>query len=189
MIKSKIYTQLKNQNIPVEQDVFNYGYFVFIQYVKLFFILIPLSYKFNILLETMLFTLLFLNIRKFLGGFHFKSSNVCLAFSIFISLIIPLVNDLFVISYKMLLIITFLSYIFIYKINPIDSPLKQINKIEKRLYKRKALFHIRIYIIASIILLFYNECFAKLILLVIISITINLIISLKLTKNRHITQH
>ena len=80
-MKNKIYTYLISNNVQIDQDVFDYGFSYFKKYIFYVFITIPFIIYFKLYLNVILFLVLFIPLRKYLGGYHFNNDVICILFS------------------------------------------------------------------------------------------------------------
>lgn len=75
-MRNRVYLLMKENNILIDEDIFGYGYSIFLQYFSYFLIVIPIALITNELFGMICFLLLFVPLRRYLGGFHFKRKGV-----------------------------------------------------------------------------------------------------------------
>lgn len=130
---------LISHNIIAEEkrEAYTYGFELFFE--KIFFYGIVLTIA--LLTKTIVFSLLFMisykMLRQYTGGFHCKTAEMCLAFSVLIYLIILL---LYIAKSNkaefVLAISSFVSVIIIFIFSPIESVNRPLETNEKKMYRR-----------------------------------------------------
>lgn len=139
----------------IEEDILLYEYATFSLLINLVPLIISLFVGafFKITLEASVFIFSYLLIRKYSGGFHLKSSTICLVISTFL-----LIMCLTIIKYKIFvtirlpIIISVVSAISISVFSPIDAEGRRLTENEKMAYAKIAKLIALIYI-AIIVLL------------------------------------
>lgn len=194
MLKDKIYRFILNQNINMDYDVFAYGYYVVMTYCLYLSVIIPISIIHHTFFETVLFIMVFVSLRQYLGGIHFNSSFVCFIVSIIVAIIIPLISSKIgnVTIYVRLLIIV-ISFLCVNLVGPVDNINKRLSIKEKNYFLIKANKILSIYLIYEIFLysIFLIE-YGNTILFTIFVMNISLILpvifdyfKIKLNKDRN----
>ena len=174
--KKKIFTFILNQNVKIDDDVFSYGFDIVMSYFLYLSFLIPLAMYFKIEFEVFEFLLIFIPMRKYLGGFHFENNILCLVFSLITTLIIPLIaRELGVISLKFQILLM-IVYIFLINIFGVaDCKKKKLNNSDKRHYLHNANILLMIY---SLILVIFHDIipsnYTNIILITVFIVNINL---------------
>jgi accessory gene regulator B len=148
-----------------KRAVVAYGLIALIQLILFVFFITFIGFFLGIALEalTMLFSVSLL--RRFSGGAHAGSFEVCTVSGIFFCLLLPFLAKLFAIpylniySFVILLIIVFLLATYIlYKYAPVDHPNKPIKSEKKKRRMRKNSFiTLFIFFIISIVLVFFGS--------------------------------
>lgn len=163
-MKNAVFQTLKKNNISIDYDVFSYGFDVFKNYFIFLLLLIPLGIHLNLLLKAIMFIILYIPLRRFIGGFHFNKRYLCTFFSVVFSLMIPFISDNISIDNIYFLILCYIILLLLtYKMGTIDHPNKRLSCDEKKIYKSKALFIESIYCLLNIVcLLLKADYFASL---------------------------
>jgi len=160
------------------KEVIAYGAFAILQIVLSTALVVFFGYLFNVLVEALIITFTSIILRKYSGGFHFSSPNICMSVGTIMCMILSktalkLGN---LADYKFMFILGFvtfiIAYFIIYKLAPVDSPSKPIRKLEKRKRMKKgSILVLNAYVIIAIInmiiysqlgykkLLIYGTCF------------------------------
>lgn len=177
-MKKYIYDLMNKNDIKIDYDVFEYGWINAKHYLIFLMITLPFVIYFNIISEFFIFILLYLLLRRYIGGFHFQSNFICILVSIFISISIPLLSKNIQFSNLSIIIVILLLSFLTIKFVPIDHPNKRLSQKEKNLYKRKSILLELFFIIFLIYFKLQSYCF---LISIIICIYIISIISLLLS--------
>ncbi len=89
LLKNKLYNCLTSNSINIESDVFEYGYSLFCLYICYSLIIIPIAIINKLTIEVLFFIVFYLPLKKNIGGFHVKSSKLCVILSVLILILIP----------------------------------------------------------------------------------------------------
>lgn len=106
-------------------------------------------------------------LRKYSGGAHAKTAEICTSFSVFYCTLTAFISKSFLAEiYNPLVMaaavsaVFILSYVIVYKLAPVDSPNKPIRTDKKKKRMRKGSFiTLSVYLILSVILLVFNSEF------------------------------
>ena len=151
-MKNKIYNYLIDNNITIEKDVFNYGFEFFYSYFIYFLFIIPISIFNNTLISMILFIILYIPIRKNIGGFHMKNKYYCIILSAFVTLLAPYASNYIPINYSSAIFIIVMNFILYIIFVPVDCKEKILSNNEKRFYKLLSLILHLIYSSALILM-------------------------------------
>lgn len=142
-----------------KKEIIAYGTFAILQMVISIILVIIFGLIFHVTVEALLICFTVSILRKYSGGVHASSQNMCLLIGTVICigqallisfLIVPLAST------KMLLLLGVLtfafSYYFVYKLAPVDSPSKPI-RTQKKIYRMKkgSIIILSIYLIIVVI--------------------------------------
>lgn len=133
------YKSFSKNNISLEKDVFEYGIKILERYIKFIVFTLASSLILGLVFEWFVFLMLFLLLRRYIGGLHLYNSQMCLIASSLITIFLSFMSKSINISDLLFILIWLISIILIKLFAPIDHSNKRIIKIEKRLYKNKAL--------------------------------------------------
>lgn len=158
-MKNKLYELLKNNNIAIDEDVFYYGLSLLKKYFIFLIVTLFLSLYLNIFLEVLFFIILYIPLRRYVGGFHFNNSKICIFFSIVISIVACYISKQINFSINTIVISYICLTILIIKYVPVDHKNKRLSSREKYYYKKKALIVNLLYFIITVFfkLLHLNE--------------------------------
>ncbi len=137
-----------------DEELYTYGFFILLSQILYFVITVAIGIVFNIIIESIVFYIAFLFIRKYAGGYHASTEARCeilTSLSIVVCLFVIKLSEIYNIQIP-LLIISYLSAVCIFALCPLDTPEKPLNEKERkhfRLISRIILFIICILITIS----------------------------------------
>lgn len=151
-MKNKIYLAFQKNGVEIDKDVYGYGFNVLINYSIFLIVTIPLSLYLNVLWEVFLFIICYIPLRRYVGGFHFNKTQICLTFSIILPILFSITANHFEITNVLTILCIYLLMIYItYKIGVVDHPNKVLSEKEKAIYKKKSLIIEFIYMMITIL--------------------------------------
>ncbi|HAT4364417.1 TPA: accessory regulator AgrB [Clostridium perfringens] len=149
------------------KEIIQYGTYALIQTLISIISVLILGLVFNIALEALIFLFTASILRKYSGGAHSESSNVCTLLGIIISSCIGffIKSNFFVkMNFEVIvfvgIVIFVFSYFIIFKYAPVDTPNKPIKtEKKKKRMKKGSLKILTIYLFIEIfnIILYYNS--------------------------------
>ncbi|WP_338912189.1 accessory gene regulator AgrB [Clostridium perfringens] len=178
LIAEKVSSELNYDN--ERKEIIQYGTYALIQTLISIISVLILGLVFNIALEALIFLFTASILRKYSGGAHSESSNVCTLLGIIISICIGfLIKSSFFtkMNFELVVFIGIFIFVFAYfivfKFAPVDTPNKPIKtEKKKRRMKKGSLKILTIYLLIELlsIILYYNSgwSLAKLVMLSII---------------------
>lgn len=162
LISSKVACFLcKDEEYQDNYDLYEYAIYIILSSVFHILTIIILGLLFNLAIESLLFYLSFISIRKFAGGYHAKTPTRCYIFSVisavFVLLLINIIiyNNSFFLGYWWI-IFEYIFVILICKLSPLDTDNKSLNDKERIVYKRVAIVISNTLCIISIILIIFE---------------------------------
>lgn len=166
-IATKITSELNMDND--RKEVIAYGIFALLQaFISISFTII-LGYIFNVTIEALIILFIASILRKYSGGAHASSPSnctligltICIGQAVVISLIVNMWGNPSIILVLVLMIFV-LSYYLLYKLAPVGSLLKPINKTEKKKrMKKKSLIVLSGYFLITIVMMVLYLNFQK----------------------------
>lgn len=175
----KLLDNLVDLNLIEKKDTDLYEYSISIIKSYFFFcitvIAINIFFTHNYFL-TIFYLLLLFNLRRFCGGFHFESKELCYIFSVAITIIIPEYAKKISVSLILLIIIQLLCSILILFLPIIDNPHKFISAERKKKYSLILKKHLVLYFFCTSLLSFFNEI--EIVNIIFLTILITLISSI-----------
>ena len=183
-MKKILYNYLQQNGISIDQDVFYYGISLFKNYILFFIITIPFIIHYSLYYQMITFFIFYIPLRRYLGGFHFNQSNICIFASSFVSIIICLSSKYYNIQYINYLY-SFITLLFLTIYHaPVDHKNKRLTLNEKNVYKNKAIIIEIFFFIFSIIAYFILKNF-----IIIIMYYINLLNILNLILGKYFSKN
>ena len=145
-----LYNLLEKNSIHLNKDIFHYGLFIMKSYIIVFGFASFITLFLHCFFEMFIFSICFVYIRRYSGGFHFENTNLCTLVSIiFISIMAFLLSQIQTIPIFIPISSIFISVLILIIYGPIENKNKKLFDNEKKVYKKKILF---ILLIMSIIL-------------------------------------
>ncbi|MDQ0148234.1 accessory gene regulator ArgB-like protein [Eubacterium multiforme] len=154
-----------------KKEVIAYGIFGIIQTLLSILLVIIFGIIFNVLIEALIVSFTTSILRKYSGGVHASSPNICMMIGTFNCTVIPIIIKNLRLTWTLVsligIMIFILSYIIIIRLAPVDSANKPIKNDKKRkILKKKSIINLTIYLfIVFMLLIFYNILFNKNLLL------------------------
>lgn len=184
-LKDSLLNLMINNGITIEQDVFEYGMTVFLDYSVFIFFTVFISLLLNIFKESLLFIIFYIPIRRFIGGYHFNKHYLCTIFSVLSSVIIPILAKSLILSNIYIIVgIILIILLSTYKIGTIDHPNKRLTKTEISNYTKKAITIELVYSCIILVLYYHHSYILSNLLLFSLIFSILGIIIGKLTSNK-----
>lgn len=138
-----------DNDIQIDEDVFDYGYKILKTYLMFIIITLPLSVIFDVVVESILFVIFYTPLKKYIGGFHFNSPKLCSIFSIITTLLMALIIKYYRFDNFTIILFIMISLIIVsFFVGTADHPNKRLSQHEKKTFTKYAL------IVESLYLLF-----------------------------------
>lgn len=143
---SKLSTKLVRKLIDIsiinntEIELYSYGFFILISQILYFILSVIFGVLFNIVLESIIFYVVFQFIRTNAGGIHASSELKCevaTTLSLFLCLGIVKLCDLYNLK-LVILIFTLVAAVLIFLLCPLDTPEKPLTSKEKKYFRKKS---------------------------------------------------
>ena len=139
-LESTIYTKLIENDIGVEEDIFNYGFLVLIRYLIYISIMLPLLITFGLVKPVFVFCISYFILRNHVGGIHVANPLLCVLTTVFITILVPWIAANNIINSFRIKCIMYTIIIFsIYIIKVADHPNKPLSSEEKNQHSKKAI--------------------------------------------------
>ena len=130
---------MKNNDIKIDEDLFYYGWANFTHYFAYLIFTFILAFYCNCFKQTIIFLLLYIPLRKYIGGFHFSNNIICIFFSTLISIIPPLLSKHLFVSFRLVILTSLILLIETFLIAPVDHKNKRLTNNQINLYKKKSI--------------------------------------------------
>lgn len=177
---------VKNQVIEEERkEIYTYGLNQLIVYFYNLITIIVIGLLFKMLWQAMAFTLFYMIIRPYAGGYHARTPKMCYFLSLIVMIAVLVSIKIMPFSVIVYLLMYIFSSIVILKLSPVEDENKPLDSLEVVVFRKKA---IGAYILLSLLCLLF--WFFKLIELLICAILALFVLSIMLIlgeiKNRKI---
>lgn len=158
MVKERIVSAVvKSNNVPDENIVvLEYGLSKIFMLLEDAVFTLVLGYLLGIIVESIIFQILFMLLRMCAGGFHFESKRKCQIFSALVTVVSLLGIRFFPGNFNGSVVFTLLAGIIIVVLAPVEAVNKPLSDAERSIYHRRAII---ITITASLILCKGNQAF------------------------------
>lgn len=169
-----------------DQELYYYGIQQGLSIILNFVTLLFIGFVYRMFWESLLFTVAYIPLRRYAGGYHAKTPICCYFFSIAMMLtILPVMRWVNISSliYCILLLLSLVSILFL---APVADHNKPLDEIEQQVYRHHSIvIAVSEAVISFLFLLTQQERMMKCIIWSMVSINIMLVLGWM--KNRHIT--
>ncbi|SHJ69194.1 accessory gene regulator B family protein [Paramaledivibacter caminithermalis] len=162
-VKLGKYMALISESDREREEILIYSVEILMNYLIWIVSLFVISMLLNILIpklaafsSVVVYTVTFIFIRRYFGGYHTKNSMICLMLSIVVPMIALFVRYHIDFNIFLLLLVYMISYIIGIKIGTIDNINKRLSKEEKSYFKTNGLKAIKIIFTINIIIYLFG---------------------------------
>ena len=169
---------------PESYPVYQYGFQVGLELFCSFVICCIVAILLNMILEFIIFTVIFMMLRTYAGGVHLEKFASCLVCSVGVQTLILIIDDSVKVSLSASWVIILISSILVIKNSPVESENKELSHMEKKSLKKitkKVVFGIILFTIICSLL--GTDRIVFLIALVFVAVTISQYIGLLKYRN------
>lgn len=151
-MKNELLKLFMENDIQIDEDIFEYGYKILKTYLIFAVITLPLAAIFDVVTESFLFVALYTPLKKYIGGFHFNSPKLCTFFSIITTILMGVLIKYYRFENSIILFLIMICLIILsFFVGTSDHPNKRLSKIEKRTFTKYALIVENIYLLLLIV--------------------------------------
>ena len=121
-------------------ELYSYGFrqlFMMLLNISITFLL---GIIFNKVLQSILFSIIYIPIRSFAGGYHAKTPLRCTTFSTLMIFLVLLILKFIVLPIYVVVLLWLISIGTIISLSPVESRNKPLDTIEKSVYKKRTIF-------------------------------------------------
>lgn len=148
---------IENGSIPKEDsELYSYGFRQSFTMLLNILTTLCVGLIFNELLQSIFFSISYLPIRSFAGGYHAKTPLRCYIYSTLMIILVLLLLRYTYITKLVNLILSLISVLVICILSPVQDNNKPLDELEKAVYKRRTMYLLFINFIISIIALFFH---------------------------------
>lgn len=175
---------IENKVILTEdKDIYSYGLRQLFMMVLNITITILLGIIFKELWQSILFSLVYIPLRSYAGGYHARTPMRCTLFSTVMVCIALLLMKFLTFTRISIVVMLIVSSLIIILLSPVEDKNKPLDDLEKIVYKKRTLIILTIEVIITIVTLLLN--FSSFSLCLVLSITsLSCMLILGTIKNR-----
>ena len=121
-----------------DEDIYLYGIKQFLDLIVNFFSTVVIGLFFNMVWQSIVFSIVYIPLRRYAGGYHAPNPNICYLLSTTLIVISLFAIKQIKVTWQIFLSITIISIILIFIKAPVESRNKPLDIKEKEVYKRYA---------------------------------------------------
>ncbi len=177
---------IKNNVIEEKQrEIYDYGLNQLIVYLYNFLTVIVVGWILGMVWQSIAFTMFYMMIRPYAGGYHARTSHMCYIYSLIMIIVVLFLIRTIPLNGLIYLAIYFISSIIIFKLSPVEDENKPLDNIERVVFRKRA---IRSHIILSLCyFIFWFVGLKELSSCVVLALfTLSIMLVLGEIKNRHL---
>ena len=179
MVKRRIISAIiKNSNVQDENIVvLEYGLSKILMFLEDAVFTLVLGCLLGVIVESIIFQILFMLLRMCAGGFHFESKRKCQIFSALVTVVSLLGIRFFPDNLNAAVVVALLAGIVIVVLAPVEAINKPLSDMERNIYhKRTVIIVIAAGLVLVLDLMFGNYIFCKPIMVGIFAVSILMVI-------------
>lgn len=144
---------VKNDIIEEERkEIYTYGLNQLIVYIYNFITILVIGLLFKMLWQAMAFTLFYMIIRPYAGGYHARTPRMCYFLSLIVIVTVLLAIKMIPFNMVSNLIMYIFSSVVILKLSPVEDENKPLDDLEKDVFRKRT---IKLYTLLSILSLLF----------------------------------
>ena len=177
---------IKNNIIEEKRrEIYAYGLNQLIVYLYNFLTVIIVGWIFGMVWQSIAFTVFYMMIRPYAGGYHARTPKMCYVFSLMMIIAVLFLIKIIPLNGLLYLLIYAVSSIVIFKLSPVEDENKPLDNIERVVFRKRA---IKSHIILSLCyLIFWFVGLKELSLCVVLALfTLSIMLVLGEIKNRRL---
>lgn len=121
---------------PESYVVYQYGFQVGLEMLCSFMICCFMAILLHMILEFVIFTVIFMLLRTYAGGVHLESFTSCLVCSVSVQTLVLIIQKFLILPLSACWILILFCSVIIVKEAPVDSKSKELTYNEKKLFKK-----------------------------------------------------
>lgn len=182
------FTEFLIKNNIIEEKrrkIYAYGLNQLIVYLYNFLTVIIVGWIFGMVWQSIAFTVFYMMIRPYAGGYHARTPKMCYVFSLIMIIAVLFLIKIIPLNGLLYLLIYAFSSIVIFKLSPVEDENKPLDDIERVVFRKRA---IKSHIILSLCcLIFWFVGLKELSLCVVLALfTLSIMLILGEIKNRRL---
>lgn len=147
---------VKNKDVDKNNfEIYSYGFELLISYLSYLLILVIIAIVTKTVLETLMFSIGFIILRKFAGGYHASTYIYChILFALNQILFISFIKLIPISMYEIFIYLFIgISVLLVFLLAPVDHPNRRFNENEYKYFKKYSRLYICIILLASLVII------------------------------------
>nr|WP_317360190.1 accessory gene regulator B family protein [uncultured Tyzzerella sp.] len=159
LVNRIISTLISNEIIKKEdKEIYSYGLKQMATTILNLITILVLGIIFNMVLESILFTLMYIPVRIYAGGYHCRTPLRCYLYSILQLILVLLALKIQLLTNPMIItIMSIISSIVILSLAPVEDENKPLDEIEIKVYEKRTIRNLIIVLSILCITLIFNK--------------------------------
>lgn len=137
-------------------ELYSYGFRQLFMMLLNISITLLLGIIFNKLLQSILFSIVYIPIRSFAGGYHAKTPLRCTIFSTLMIFLVLLILKFIVLPTYVVILLWLISVGIIISLSPVENRNKPLDAIEKLVYRKRTMFLLALNCIIIIVFMIFS---------------------------------
>lgn len=142
--------------ISEDREIYQYGFCQLFSILLNIITVIAFGIAFGMILESIIFLLSYMLIRRYAGGFHAKTPIRCYIYSSVMILLVLLAIKLIINSILISIIIAVTGSVIIFLLSPVEDQNKPLDSTEKLVYRKKTIIYLIFETLVNIIMMIMN---------------------------------
>lgn len=156
-----------------EREIYIYGCEALFSALSNFIIVILCGLIMGELVNTLIFFLVFLMMRKYCGGYHARTHLKCnLIFISNVFIVLLLIKNILLINTAFLIASIIISNVLIFWLAPVENENKPLEKYEFEKYRKIAIIFSSFFTVIAVLLLFFYKTVSIIIILALLSVSL-----------------
>ncbi len=131
---------IKNNIIEEKQrEIYAYGLNQLIVYLYNFLTVIVVGWIFGMVWQGIAFTVFYMMIRPYAGGYHARTPKMCYVYSLIMIIVVLFLIMTIPLNGLLYLVVYFVSSIIIFKLSPVEDENKPLDNIERVVFRKRAI--------------------------------------------------
>lgn len=143
-----------------DREVYEYGFTILMEMVSFVVFSVAVSLYLHMILEGILFFVIFIPLRSYAGGLHLKRFYACFVLSCLTLGVILLITQNVNIPITVIVIAFLILEICVYALYPVESTNREVDSVENRYFKKKLETFLAIHLVLVMVCaeLKYDRC-------------------------------
>lgn len=155
----KILSNMEKQHLiqTSQRSVYKYGINQLLNMLLNIFTFLMIGLFFHMITETIIFTATYIPLRTYAGGFHAKTPFRCWIISALMLILVLVIMKYADLGFLIYDIFAIISAIFILIFSPVEDKNKPLDKVEKKVYKKRGIFVFAVELLLFVIIRIFQK--------------------------------